>query len=273
MKNFKYICLLIATIILTGCEEVVDVDLDTAEPRLVVDAFIKFERGTTGNEQTIKLTTTTGFYEPEVPAAFGATVFVTDTDNNLVFNFVETPGTGEYICLDFEPILNTNYTLTVVYNDETYTASEKLLPVPAIDFIEQKNDGGFTGEDIEIRTFFTDDGTTNDFYLIRYDASFAAIPDFEATDDEFYQGNQFSDFYFNEEMESGATLDITLHGISQQYFNYMTILIGISGGGGGPFGATPVKIRGNIVNTTDEDNYALGYFSLSQTAFRSYIVQ
>lgn len=271
MKKFKYIFLFLIAISFTGCEDVVDVDLSTASPRLVIDASIKWERETLGNEQKIKLTTTTGFYEPDVPVVSNATVFITDS-NNIVYDFIETPGTGEYSCTNFAPVLNTSYTLTVINNGETYTATETLIPAPAIDKIEQKNDGGFTGEDIEIRTFFTDDGTMDNFYLIRYDPSFAVIPEFEVSDDEFYQGNQFFDFYTSEDLESGDTIGVTLSGVSEQYHNYMNIFIGIIDGGG-PFGTTPVKLRGNIINTTNEENYAYGYFNLSQTSFVNYVVE
>ena len=63
MKNIKlFIVLLIASFSVISCEEVVNVDLDTAAPKLVIDASIKWEKGTTGNVQKIKLTTTTDYY-------------------------------------------------------------------------------------------------------------------------------------------------------------------------------------------------------------------
>ena len=58
MKNIKYILLILTVFFFSACEEVVDVDLNTAPPRLVVDASINWVKGTDGSQQTIKLTMT-----------------------------------------------------------------------------------------------------------------------------------------------------------------------------------------------------------------------
>ena len=34
--------------------------------------------------------------------------------------------------------------------------------------------------------------------------------------------------------------------------------------GGGPFETQPATVRGNIINQTNPDNFALGYFRLSE---------
>jgi hypothetical protein len=272
MKNFNYIILLFFAVLATGCEDVVNVDLPTAEPRLVIDAAINWQLGTTGNEQTVRLTTTAGFYDPNVPPVSGAEVVVTNTDDNTVFNFTENPGTGNYICTTFVPVSNANYKLTVNHNGENYTATEKLVTVVPIDKIEQKNDGGFTGDDIEIKIFFTDPAVTTNFYMLKYKPDYTAVPLYGITDDEFYQGNQFADFFMHEDLESGNLLDVTIHGISEQYYNYMNLLLD-SADGGGPFSTTPAKLKGNIINTTNSKNPAFGYFRLSQTDTENYLVQ
>jgi hypothetical protein len=273
MTNLKYITLILIAVFFSSCEKVIDVDLDTAPPKLVIDAAIKWTKGTIGNEQKIKLSTTTDYFSNTIPAVSGATVFITDAANN-VFNFTETAGTGVYLCSNFAPVLNGNYVLTVVHNGETYTASETLKPVPAIDFIDQKNDGGFTGEDIEIKAFFTDNGATDDFYLFRFKASFSAIPNYGVAEDKFFQGNQIFGLYTHEDLETGQNIDISIAGISQRYYNYMNILTSIAGSNGGsPFQSPPATVRGNIVNVANEANFALGYFSLSEVDFRNYQVE
>jgi hypothetical protein len=44
-------------------------------------------------------------------------------------------------------------------------------------------------------------------------------------------------------------------------------------GSSGPFQTTPAAVRGNIVNQTNIDNYALGYFSLSEIDYRDYVIK
>lgn len=271
MKNLKYILLALFAISISSCEDVVDVDLNTAPPRLVIDASIVWQKGTAGNDQKIKLTTTTSYYETTSPPVSGATVFITDS-NNTVFNFVENAGTGEYLCANFLPVLNSDYVLTVIYDGQTYTATETLKPVPTIDYIEQNNEGGFTGDEIEIKTFITDNASTTDFYLWKYNPSYAVIPAFGVGDDDFINGNQFFDLFISEDLESGQTLGISVYGISQTYHNYMNILLSISGGGG-PFSTPTASLRGNIINQTNFDNYALGYFNVSEMDYRLHQVE
>ena len=258
----------------TSCEEVINVDLDTAAPRLVIDASLKWERGTDGANQMIKLSTTTGYYNTEIPTVSGATVFVTNSTEQ-VFDFFETvANSGEYICTNFIPVMDETYTLTVIQNGNTYTATEKMFSVPVIDKIEQNDDGGFGGGNIEIKFFYTDDGLANNFYLSRAKLSRYAVPQYGVSRDEFYQGNPFYDIYSNEDIKSEDTLEYQLSGISQGYFNYMQVLLSIAGSsGGGPFQSPPATVRGNIINTTDIDSYALGYFSVSETSSVIYTVE
>jgi hypothetical protein len=275
MKKYLYIIFLLA--IATGfisCEEVIDVDLNTAAPRLVIDASLKWEKNTDGSNQVVKLTTTTGFFNQNIPPVSGATVFVTN-EANEVFDFLEiVPNSGDYICVDFVPVLNGIYKLTVIQNGITYAATETLMPVPPIDKIEQKSDGGFLGTNIEVKYFYTDSGLTADFYLSRVQFSSYVIPEFSVSSDAFFQGNQIFDIYSNEDIEQGDQLDITLSGISQGYFNYLRVLFSIAGStNGSPFQSPPATVRGNIVNTNDINNFALGFFSLSETVNTVYVIE
>jgi len=274
MKNIYYIAIALLSIMVSSCEEVINVDLPTGPPKLVIDASIKWIKGTAGNEQKIKLTTTTNYYSNTVPPVAGASVIVTNTANSSSFTFVENPGTGEYICTTFEPVLNANYRLVVEYNGQTYTATEKMTSVPIIDKIEQKTSQGFGGEFYEIKAFYTDNGATDDFYLFRYKTNFDIFPTYEVSEDEFYQGNQLFAIYISEDINVGDTLDINISGVSQRYFNYMSKLISVAGNGGiNPFQTPPATVRGNIINSTDEKDYPLGYFNVSETVFQEYKVQ
>jgi Domain of unknown function (DUF4249) len=262
------------SIFFASCEEVIDLDLDTAAPRLVVDASINWIQGTDGSEQKIKLTMTGDYYGNTVPPVSGATVFITNSAST-VFNFVETPNTGEYVCTDFVPAIGETYTLTVINDGETYTASEKLFAVPQIDNLVQDDEGGFTGDEVELRYYFQDNGAENNFYLARVDSDIYPFPHYGAIKDEFEQGNQMSVIVSDEDFEAGKIVDFKLYGISERYYNYMTILISLTEGGtgSGPFQTPPVNARGNIVNQTNQNNFALGYFRLSEVDAMTYTIQ
>lgn len=270
MSN-KYILLPLLLIVLVSCEKAIGVDLETAAPRLVVDAAINWEKGTDGHEQHIKLSTSTGYFSAVIPTVSGAAIVVRNSANTE-FPFTDS-GNGDYVCTNFEPVIGETYTLTIDLNGQTYTASETLIDVPPIDKIEQKTETGFGSEDdrIDIRTFFTDPGNTNDFYMTRCQTNFNAIPDYSVTDDEFFQGNQVFDLYLDPELKPGNFLEIRLYGISEQYFNYMSILTAIVEGAG-PFSTAPATLRGNVRHVGNPNDLVLGYFSLSEIDKRTYIV-
>jgi Domain of unknown function (DUF4249) len=271
MKKITYILLAFIIVTLSGCEEVVDIDLETGAPRLVVDASINWLKGTSGNEQMIKLTTTTGYYETEIPVVNGATVIVVNSAGTI-YEFTEAPGTGQYVCQYFLPQVGESYTLTVTYNGQTYTASETLYDVPDITAISQTDDGGFTGDETEVRYYFNDNADEENYYLSRFDAPFLTIPEYDVMEDRFTNGNEMFNFLSDEDMEPADIIDIKLYGVSKQFYNYMAKLREVADGGG-PFSTTPGRVRGNVVNQTDEDNYALGYFRLSRVFALSYEVQ
>ena len=265
--------LLFATIFLTSCEKEIYVKLNNTDPKLVIDASIKWKKGTLGNKQQVKLSTTFDYYSNIVPKISGAVVFVKDNNNNS-FNFIETDTLGNYNCNNFIPVLNQEYTLTVQYDNQVYIASETLKSVPVIDKIEQKNNTGFSGNDIQVKAFYTDNAATSDFYLFKFQASDKIVPNYEVSKDEFYQGNQIFGIYEDKNLKTGQVLNIAFLGISERYYNYLSILISIAGNtSGSPFQTPPATVRGNIVNTTNEKNYPLGYFNLSEMDFRKYTIK
>src|SRR6187402_1293942 len=110
MKLTKYFSIVIVTIFFVGCEDVINVDLNTAAPRLVVDATVNWQKGTDGSVQKIILSTTTDYYSNVIPKVSGATVSIKKSDN-ISYVFTEIPNTGEYQCNNFKPIIGENYTL------------------------------------------------------------------------------------------------------------------------------------------------------------------
>ena len=270
----KIISILVLSIFFISCEEKVNIPLDTGNPKLVIDANILWQKGTNGSTQKVKLTTTTDFYSNVIPTVSGAVVYITDSSNNL-FTFLETPNTGEYVCSNFVPVINKQYNLTVQYAGQTYTASNTLLATPTIDSVQQNTVQGFSGNQIQVKFFYQDNGTENNNYLIGVKNSTKAVVEYDALQDEFFQGNQMFGFYTDNKLKTGDQLFFSLEGISLRYYNYMKELLSISGsgGGGGPFSTPPVTLRGNIVNQTDENNFPLGYFHLSEIDTLNYTVQ
>ena len=259
-----------------SCEEVIDVDLDTAAPKLVIDASIKWQKGTNGNTQKIKLTTSTDFYFFIIPVATGATVAVTNItlSSPVTYQFIEVGQTGEYICTNFNPIINNNYALSIVYKGETYTSTSQFMATPDIVKTEQILKPGFGGDDIyEIKFYFQDNGAEDNFYLAGAKNSNIVYPEYGVLSDEFTQGNLMFAVY-QDDLKKGDIIDYTIQGITLKYNNYMAKLLNIAGtDGGNPFATAPATVRGNIVNTTNPDNFPFGFFHLSEIDSGSHTIQ
>lgn len=271
MKRFIKCLLVLCSFYFVSCEEVIEVDLKTDAPRLVIDASIGWVKNTAGNEQMIKLSTTTGYYSDAFPTVSGAEVIITNS-SNTIFGFTEHPGTGEYFCTDFQPVIGETYTLRVTLNGETYTATETLVPVPTIEAtINQKNTGGIAGDEIEITYYFQDAPAGQDNYLTSVKNPRVAFPEYATLNDENSQGNRIPVDYSNEDMKSGDELTIKLYGISRRYYDYFSKILSVSNDS--PFPTVPSAVRGNFVNQTNFSNYAFGYFSLSEVDVRNYTVQ
>lgn len=273
MKKLIATLLIITPFVLNSCEEVVNVDVTTAPPRLAVEAAINWQKGSTGNAQKIKLTSTTGYFQTVIPPVSGAVVFVKNS-SNTVFNFKETKQTGIYTCSDFIPELNETYTLTIITSGQTYIATEKMYSVASITKLVQDNNGGFTGKDIAVKAFFQDPANETNYYLYRYDYRDSKKSNLYADEDAFFNGNEFFSISQNDSLKAGEKIDITHFGISKSYYNYINIIINLaSQNGGGPFQSPPSTIRGNVVNTTNPSNYPLGYFSVSEIDSKEYTIQ
>lgn len=278
MKNIKlYIALFIISLSVISCEDVVDVDLDTAPPKLVVDASIKWEKGTAGENQRIKLTTTTDFYSNTIPVATGAIVAVTNAtlSTPVTFLFIEDGQTGEYVCSNFNPVINNEYVLTIIYKGQTYTSQSKLMPTPVIASTEQSIKPGIEGKDVyEIKFYWQDNGAEDNFYLVGAKNASVAYPEYGVLSDEFFQGNSMFAFYRDDELKKGDVIQFSLQGITEQYSNYMNKLLSIAGSdSGSPFATPPATVRGNIINQTNSDDYPLGFFHLSEIDSDTYTIQ
>lgn len=270
MKKLLYIFPILTLFTLLSCEEVVNVDLETAPSRLVIDAAINWEKGTDGFIQTIRLTTTTGYYDTVIPTADGASVTVTNS-TGTVFEFLEDPGTGNYICQDFVPVIGENYALSVIWNGQEFTAEETLKSVSEIADVVQNNEGGFLGDEIEVRFFFQDPPSEENYYYIITKAPVLAFPELDTFSDEFFNGNQSFGFFSDEDLAPGHNVTFEFYGVSRRYHEYISRIMQNSGTG--PFGTAASTVRGNIINQTDESNYALGFFRVSELDVLDYVVQ
>lgn len=277
MKAYIKTLLLSIFISLTACEDVIDVDVPSTNSRLVIEASLDRQKGTLGNNQTIKLSTSTPYFDTTVNnSVMGASVKVTNTTSNVIYEF-EDQNDGTYTISNFEPVVNNTYSLEVIHNNETYVATETLIGVNPIKKIEQSLEGGFDDDVLDVSIFWDDPENEENFYLLSFIEEGDLFPILEEYPDEFVNGNELNEFFEknndedDEDSENndnkfkpGDRITITLYGISKQYNNYIALLIEQYDSAGYLFSAVPAQLKGNCINVTTPKNYAFGYFKLSE---------
>ena len=281
MKVYFKLVLFLLTLSFASCEDVINVDLQAGPSRLVIEASLDWEKGTTGSNQTIKLSKSTPYFDMTTNTnVTNASVRVVNDDNDVEFIFTHQDH-GIYITTGFVPVINQSYTLEVIHEGETYTANETLTSVVDITEINQSKESGFDDEELEVNIIFTDPESEENYYLFKIQRQGDLLPFLGDWDDEFVNGNEITWWFEKEEDEDtdkieafmpGDIVDISVFGISEAFSNYIQILIEQSEGAG-PFSATPVPLRGNCINPTNPDNYAFGYFRLTQVVKTSYTFQ
>ncbi|MDO5980982.1 DUF4249 domain-containing protein [Flavivirga spongiicola] len=281
MNTYFKLFILFLAMSLISCEDVIDVDVQTAPSRLVIEASLDWEKGTTGSNQTIKISKSTPYFDTATNTSVtNASVRVVNDNNNAEFIFTHQ-GNGAYTTTEFIPIINQSYTLEVIHEGETYRANETLKSVVDITEINQSIEDGNEDDELEVNIIFTDPEAEENYYLFKFQRQGDLLPTLEDGDDEFVNGNEITWWYEKEEDEDtdkieafrpGDVVDISFFGISEAYSDYIGILIEQSEGAG-LFSTTPVPLRGNCINTTTPDNYAFGYFRLTQVVKTSYTFQ
>ena len=272
MKNYIFKLLLPLLIFFTSCTDVIEVEVPEAPPRLVIEASMDWVKGTSGNQQVVKLSLSTPFFENLLESEVtGASVKVINDGDQTVFIFTDQ-NDGTYITNDFIPIIGQSYSLEILYENEIYLASETMTAVTDITSVYQSRDNGFDKDALEVNIEFNDPKDIENFYLAKFQRRGDLLQSLFDVKDEFTDGNIMSIFYEKltdedsgeKEFVPGDIVDISLHGVSDQYYNYIRLLIQQSGGPGGPFSTTPAEIKGNCINISSPEKYAFGYFRLTE---------
>ncbi len=271
------------------CEDVVEIDTPSEPPRLSVDALIRLT-DTTSLFQTIQIKAglTDSFFGETSPATLESIMIENrdyepsgPSDNNFIELTPVAPGI-------YEGSKSTRFftkgelALSITHEGERYLAFTEFATGAPIDEIRQGTGTLFGGDETEVVLSFTDNEEQDNFYLFDFDFN-----EYLVSEDEFYQGQHFEfSYFYDENVEAGVTVDISILGIDEGFFNYMNQLISQADSGAqGPFQTPAATVRGNIINVTDiddidsfesigdSDNFALGYFAVSQVFSQSITIE
>ena len=266
----KFFVILAALFVILACEDVIEVDVPKDTTRLSIDALIRLNTDSQTTRLQVRANETTSFFEEIGPALLNRIQIVV-TSTNTIIDLVEEPlGSGIYVAdWSTEELIEGELLLTLDYNNEQYEARNTFVPTVPFDALRQGEGTLFSGDETEIIVSYTDDPDRIDFYLFDFDFN-----EFLVSEDTFYQGQAFEFSYFYEDgLKPGKELTISIMGVNEGFYNYMNQLIVQSGGDQGPFQTPAATVKGNIINTTAPNNFALGYFAISQEFIDTIIIE
>jgi hypothetical protein len=259
---------------LTACEKVVDIDLNNAQPRIVIEGklYRRYSTPTAFKDSAlVKLSTSKSF---EADNAFvgtaGGTVTISD-DAGTVYPLTEV-ATGIFLSTDIPCEIGHTYTLNVTMAGQAYTASSTVqVPVPFTRLSQERQD--FAGDERKVANVsFTDPvGKGNNYRFIQYRNGKAAQPIF-ILNDELSDGlqisqqlNAYSSNRDSDELQSGDILTVEMNTLDNAVYKFWSGLsLGSTGDGLGSIPGNPV---------TNLSGGALGYFSAHTAQFKSLVVK
>lgn len=273
--------LLLATIALTSCQDVIDLNAPTGPSQVVVDGWISNQPG----PQTIRLTRSAGYFDnAPAPALTGATVTVTD-EQGRTYRFLDPTNRGVYAWVpegtDTLGRIGGTYTLLVRTGTETYQATTRINRVPAIDsltyYFEKPTLAPTNGpaEGYVAQFYARDPVGPGDCYWIKTYKNgryFNRPSDITlAFDAAFSPGSPSDGLLFILPIRQAITKElyaerdtarIELLSISLEAF-YFLQQVQQESANGGIFATAPSNIRTNVVNTNPAGPKALGFFGAS----------
>lgn len=281
----KHIIILVLGIFLFSCEDVIDVDVSSEEPRLIIDALIRVDPNEEFTKVVVKARQTNSFFESTTVAELKQITFTNlDFPRNSIDPDVlveDPPGSGIYTkTFETDFLTAGQLLLQVEYKDQIYIARTYYVSTNNFNSIEQ-GDGNLFDNETEVIVSFTDIPDEDNFYLFDFD-----FGEYLVTEDTFYKGQNFTfSYFYDDQLKSGQELSLSILGVDDAFYNYMNQLIQQTDDNLGPFAPPVSTVRGNLINATaignpdnpdnvkNPDNFLLGYFAVCQEYKQTFIVE
>lgn len=265
-RNFKIATLLItAGTLMVSCEKVIDINLNKANPKYVIEANISDFPG----ECRVVLTQSVNFSEPsDFPAVKNASVFI-QVDNNEPVKLRETTA-GLFVSDTLRARPGKTYTLTVNVGDEQFNSTVKAPRKSSFDslYIFEFSGFGDTRKFANVQ-FQDNEGLGNAYRFLQYKNK-VRNPNIFVINDDYSDGrviNTFLAFFDNSDgqrLDTGDTLLVEMQSIDPSIYKFFMSLSQSSTGGNSDVApGNPVSnIKGG----------ALGYFNVFMRQRKSLIV-
>jgi hypothetical protein len=241
-------------ILLTSCEDVIKIELNYMEPKLVIEGVINdFD-----NQCIIKLAKTTDYFNQKAnPAVSDAVITLTDNAGTIA-NFNETEP-GIYIEESVQIKPNINYTLNIHSEGNEYVAKATIPQKVNIDSLTYKYNSKsiFYEVGYVVSCHFSDPEEFRNFYRLKTyninDRTQAKNSE-DIYNDDLFNGNKVELPWSYSVYQELDTVVVELYTLDVQTYDYYKTLFPISGG------AEMMSMTNPANPNTNLSNGALGYF-------------
>lgn len=253
---------------LASCTKVIDVNLNDADPKVVIEARVSDQAG----PQRVKLSKTVNFNTDNVfPPVSGATVIIRDITAGLADTLNETtPGT--YETGSIPGVEGHTYTLEINAEGKTYTSTSTMPNAVPFDSLYSE-DFAFFGDILKTMVpVFQDPPGVKNFYRFilkvngKYKQEYSwddRFSDGRRNDGPLFdEGSNDDDEDEDEKIKAGDNAEVEMQCVDEAAFRYFDSFYQASGNADAP--ANPV---------TNIQGGALGYFSAYTSRIRTTIVK
>lgn len=263
-----YILLSLITIFtFPACEKVIDVDLNDAAPRIVIEGMVTDRRG----PYTVSISRTGSYFkEPSLDKVSGAVAIISDDYGNIDTLHETMPGT--YLTTRLRGIVGRTYTLKVISDEQMYTGTSTMMTRVNIDSLsliksefERFDMSGHSQSEIhlDIHCYFMDPLEKNYYRIKVFKNDSINTESYRLYDDQYTNGEK-TDLRIARATKDD-TFRIELMSLDKATFGYYRTVAELLYQN--PFfGSTPANPNNNI------SNGALGYFGACPISTKTIVV-
>lgn len=252
MKKLIYI--LIIAIATYSCEEVIEIDLNSTKPHLIIEGTIFPDES-----PKVIISETTDYFKPGEPDYIND-AFVQIVDNEGNYAVLTNQGQGLYTDSGYVGKIGSEYSLNVTIENESYTAKSKINEINELDSIEiTKMETPMQEERFMIQVHLNNDVDKEKYTRVR------VIKNNENLNEYFVSQTSIIPLRYPEFIKND-TLEIHVLTLDKPTYYYYLTLADIVG----EFGM-PTSSPANPVTNWDKD--ILGYFGAMSVEKRFIILQ
>jgi hypothetical protein len=258
---------LFSVLFLSSCEKVLDVDLNEADPKVVIEGLITDKPG----PYLVKVSMSADYYNNQPPPAVTNAVVVI-SDNTGIIDTLTQVSPGVYRTNATTGVKLRTYTLSVNINGTIYTAVSTLpdlYPVDSLAYVYYAQKDIFHKQAYYPIAFSKEPQNESNYYMwkfFRNDTLLNEPRDIWVADDKAVQGNvQGLEFpYAYQKFDTAA---VKVFSITEEAFNFYIGLQAQIQNDGGFFSSPPANAQGNF------SNGALGLFQTSTVDSVGIVIQ